>query len=92
MLFSTAPLHIVLLALFLIMAIIQAWYWLQYYRRSACAVQSAAARTGILPPLSVVICARNEAENLGKYLPAVLEQDYPAFEVVVVNDCSEDNS
>lgn len=90
--FSTDPLHIVLLALFLIMAIIQAWYWLQYYRRSACARQDASTPAAKLPPLSVVICARNEAENLGKFLPAVLEQDYPSFEVVVVNDCSEDNS
>lgn len=90
--FSTDPLHIVLLALFLIMAIIQGWYWLQYYRRSAYARQNATTNTAKLPPLSVIICARNEAENLGKFLPAVLDQDYPSFEVVVVNDCSEDNS
>src|SRR5659263_33880 len=89
---STDPLHIFLLALFLIMAIIQAWYWLQYYRRSAYARQNATTNTAKLPPLSVIICARNEAENLGKFLPAVLDQDYPSFEVVVVNDCSEDNS
>ena len=43
-------------------------------------------------PVSVIICARNEAENLAKFLPHVLEQDYPDFEVIVVNDCSEDNS
>jgi cellulose synthase/poly-beta-1,6-N-acetylglucosamine synthase-like glycosyltransferase len=43
-------------------------------------------------PVSVIICARNEAENLKNFLPAVLEQDYPDFEVIVVNDCSEDNS
>ncbi len=43
-------------------------------------------------PLSVVICARNEAENLQKYLPAVLEQDYPNFEVIVVNDRSWDGT
>ena len=29
------------------------------------------------PPVSVIICARNEAENLKQFLPAVLEQDYP---------------
>jgi len=44
------------------------------------------------PPVSVVICARNEAERLEKFLPLVLEQDYPNFEVVVVNDCSWDKS
>lgn len=43
-------------------------------------------------PVSVVICARNEAENLQKNLPKILEQDYTEFEVIVVNDGSEDNS
>jgi biofilm PGA synthesis N-glycosyltransferase PgaC len=43
-------------------------------------------------PLSVIICARNEAENLEKYLPSVLEQKYPEFEVIVVNDCSTDDT
>lgn len=43
-------------------------------------------------PLSVVICARNEAENLKKYLPLVLDQDYLDFEVVVVNDRSWDGT
>ncbi len=43
-------------------------------------------------PVSIIICARNEAENLISFLPAVLEQNYPDYEVIVVNDCSEDNS
>ncbi|MGW8316348.1 MAG: glycosyltransferase [Bacteroidales bacterium] len=43
-------------------------------------------------PLSVIICARNEEENLKKFLPRVLEQDYPDFEVVVVNDASTDQT
>lgn len=43
-------------------------------------------------PTSVIICAKNEADNLEKFLPKVLEQDYKTFEVIVVNDCSEDNT
>ncbi|QJD97493.1 glycosyltransferase [Mucilaginibacter robiniae] len=43
-------------------------------------------------PISVIISARNEAENLQRYLPTILEQLYPTFEVVVVNDCSVDDS
>lgn len=43
-------------------------------------------------PVSVIISARNEAENLSKYLPNILEQQYPVFEVVVINDCSVDDS
>ena len=45
-----------------------------------------------LPPLSVVICARNESENLRRNLPAILKQDYPDFEVIVINDGSTDES
>lgn len=44
------------------------------------------------PPVSIVICAKNEADNLVEFLPKVLSQDYPTFEVVVVNDCSWDNT
>jgi poly-beta-1,6-N-acetyl-D-glucosamine synthase len=43
-------------------------------------------------PVSVVICARNEYTNLKKNLPLFLEQDYPDYEVLVVNDCSDDET
>jgi glycosyltransferase involved in cell wall biosynthesis len=44
-------------------------------------------------PVSVVICARDEDENLARNLPGVLVQQYPStFEVVVVNDNSVDDS
>lgn len=44
------------------------------------------------PPLSIVICTRNEESLLKANLPAFLEQDYPDFEVIVVNDRSEDDT
>ncbi len=43
-------------------------------------------------PVSVIIAAKNEAKNLEKFLPEILQQDYPEFEVVVVNDGSNDNT
>lgn len=43
-------------------------------------------------PVSVVICAKNEDENLTEFLPKILSQDYSEFEVIVVNDCSFDNT
>ena len=42
--------------------------------------------------VSVVICAKNEYYNLKRNLPLILEQDHPSFEVVVVNDNSQDDS
>lgn len=43
-------------------------------------------------PVSVIICARNEEANLRANLPLVLEQDYPDFEVIVVDDASTDGT
>ncbi len=44
-------------------------------------------------PVSVIICARDEDENLARNLPGVLVQTYPStYEVVVVNDNSVDDS
>jgi glycosyltransferase involved in cell wall biosynthesis len=48
--------------------------------------------TPSLEPVSVIICGRNEEDNLFQNLPKVLEQDYPKFEVIVVNDQSVDDS
>ncbi len=44
------------------------------------------------PPVSVVISARNEYLNLEKNLPLFFSQEYPDFEIVVVNDCSDDGT
>jgi len=43
-------------------------------------------------PVSVIISARNEHDNLQQNLPVILAQNHPDFEVVVVNDCSYDQS
>jgi len=47
---------------------------------------------GSWPPVSVIICAKDEETNLEKNLPAVLNQDYPDYEVIVVNHGSADDS
>jgi glycosyltransferase involved in cell wall biosynthesis len=44
------------------------------------------------PPISIVIAARNEEINLQENLPAILEQEYPEFEVIIINDQSEDET
>ena len=45
-----------------------------------------------LPPVSVVMTAQNDADKLRANLLYVLEQDYPTFEVVVVDNRSNDDS
>ena len=43
-------------------------------------------------PVSVIICAKNEAINLNRFLPYIIEQDYKVFQVVLINDGSSDKT
>jgi len=43
-------------------------------------------------PVSVIVCAQDEEQNLQELVPLLLEQDYPAFEIIIVEDRSNDNS
>lgn len=69
---------------------LQLFYYSWFYL--ATSLKRIPEKKEISEPVSVIICARNESYNLSKYLPLVLEQKYPSFEVIVVNDCSEDES
>lgn len=42
--------------------------------------------------VSIIIAARNEESNLLSFVPMVMRQDYPLFELIVVDDHSTDNS
>ena len=43
-------------------------------------------------PVSVIICAKNEAKNLTKNIPLLLNQNYSNFELVLINDGSSDKT
>ncbi len=43
-------------------------------------------------PVSILICAQNELQNLRSLLPILLEQDYPEFEIIIVDDSSTDDT
>jgi chlorobactene glucosyltransferase len=49
-------------------------------------------RSGHLPFVSVIVPARNEQDNIERCLRSLLVQNYPHFEVIVVNDNSTDNT
>ena len=84
----------IVLAFFVLATIIQFSYYLFVYLRVVWrkGKRNTSHENEIPPPVSVIICARNEEENLVMNLASVLEQDYPSFEVIVVNDCSEDET
>jgi len=43
-------------------------------------------------PISVIVCAKNEAENLKTFLPSIISQNYPTFEIILINDASKDTT
>jgi cellulose synthase/poly-beta-1,6-N-acetylglucosamine synthase-like glycosyltransferase len=80
----------ILFLVFALSATIQLFYYLWFYL--AVSLYKHPEINETKKPVSVIICARNELENLRDFLPSILEQDYPDYEVIVVNDCSEDDS
>lgn len=72
------------------MAFIQLFWLLFFYIRIA--LHREKENGSAHHPVSIIIAARNEEDNLFEFLPSILEQDYEAFEVVVVNHQSVDNT
>ena len=52
----------------------------------------AAEKSQISEGVTVILAAHNESYNLSQYLQALLSQDYPLYEVIVVDDGSEDST
>ncbi len=83
---------LILFSIFVLSVLIQLIYYLFFYSRVRTNKNGDKKSKRVKQGVSVIICAKNEAENLKTFLPAVLEQDYPEFEVIVVNDCSDDDT
>ena len=94
--FLTDTYAIVLAAVMLAMTVLLCLYYGlfhfrigRWHRKEA---SGEAKSTEHLPPVSVVLTARNDAEWLRENLVYLLEQDYPNFEVVVVDYLSHDDT
>ena len=89
----------VLLGALLLLFVAQVYWYARYMaavarriRRDKKSVSQEQSEPSDLPGVSVVLCAHNESENLSQYLQALLTQDYPLYEVIVVDDGSEDDT
>ncbi|AVM53972.1 cellulose synthase/poly-beta-1,6-N-acetylglucosamine synthase-like glycosyltransferase [Bacteroides zoogleoformans] len=86
----------ILLVAISVLFIIQTLYYFCLYNRihsrNRAVKQGDTHFAQALPPVSIIICAHDEAENLRDNLSAVLEQDYPQYEVIVINDGNTDES
>lgn len=77
---------------FTVVAVVQVLYYTCFFRRIAFYTPRPKIQSQ-QHPVSVIICARDEDENLARNLPGVLVQNYRStFEVIAVNDNSLDDS
>ena len=74
-------------AVLFVLFIIMLWNLYILRRRKYSAIKESG-----LPFVSVLVPARNEEINIRGVLVSLLEQDYPAFEVIVLNDSSDDKT
>ena len=89
---SLSDLSPYILIAFIAIIAIQVFYYLFFFLRLAI-YKKPTKDFNVEHPISVVICARDEAENLANNLPGVLVQNYSTtHEIVLVNDNSEDES
>lgn len=89
---SSTLLSQLLIGLFATVIALQVLYYLFFFLRLAI-YKKPKKTVQVEHPISVVICARDEAHNLANTLPGVLVQAYSTtHEVVLVNDNSEDET
>ncbi|OUV75860.1 MAG: hypothetical protein CBC83_01810 [Flavobacteriales bacterium TMED123] len=74
---------------FLFSMLLQLFYVLYFFSRLMFFKKK---KSSFSEPISIIICAKNEAENLTEFLPKILEQQYANFEVILVDDQSKDNT
>ena len=91
--FNYNSLSFIVLIIFGVCLIIQLLYHWGFFSKVAFYKRNARPKLDEeLEPVSIVLCARDAYEYLIELIPALLQQDYPDFEIVVVNDCSDDET
>ena len=81
------------LAVFVLALLIQLCiHWIRFSKLAFFKNKTRPKENDELEPVSVVVCARDSYEELTELVPTLLHQDYPKFELVIVNDCSEDET
>ena len=88
--FNFNQLSFYILIIFLLAWIVQMLYHWILFRRLA--FHKKVRKENSYEPVSVIVCAKDAYEYLLDLLPIALNQDYPEYELVIVNDCSQDET
>ena len=67
-------------------------YMVKSFRESPKLQQYAQPSNGVFPRVSVIVPARNEEDYISGCLDSLIKQDYPNFEIILMDDSSEDRT
>ncbi|MBO3700478.1 glycosyltransferase [Roseivirga sp. E12] len=81
----------IILVLFLLCMVVQILFHQMVFGKLLSPISEEIKSTQV-PSVSIIIAARNESKNLEGLIAAMKDQDHPNFEVIIVNDRSDDNS
>lgn len=74
-----------------ILLCIQLIYWLYFFSKLS-RYQPTPLGSTLVEPVSVIMAARNEESNLKRNIPAILGQDHPEYQVIIIDDHSDDGT
>ncbi len=84
------PMFIILLYIFIAIVVVQLFYYLIVFGSFAFSKTKAGESKTV--SVSVIVCAKNEQDNVAKFVPLLAEQNYPDFEVILIDDASSDHT
>ncbi|WP_395053231.1 glycosyltransferase [Flavobacterium sp.] len=81
---------LILLCLFITVVFVQFLYYVVFFGKFSFAKPQVSKQKRI--PISVIVCAKNEEENVKNFIPILASQNYPDFEIVLIDDASSDET
>ncbi len=76
--------------IFIVIVAVQLFYYAGIFSKFAFAKIQKSTPKRI--PISVIVCAKNEEENVINFIPLLAEQNYPDFEIILIDDASSDTT
>jgi len=91
MVFFIGQISFIVLIVFLVALLLQLVYIWVVFGKTAF-YKKKKQPDGKREPVSVIVCSRDSLHYLTELIPVLIDQDYPDYEVVIVNNCSTDET
>jgi len=81
---------LILFCVFIAVVVIQFLYYVVFFGKFSFAKPQTSTPKRV--PISVIVCAKNEEKNVTNFVPLLAEQNYPDYEIVLIDDASSDET